>query len=270
MVNHQQEYTAIHTYRIIIVGSGKLSLNFIRSFSKNKQFEIEVHARNEKVCQNIAEEYGIPSFAGFENIPSKADFYLIAVSDNAIPDIAEKLTKVEGIVLHTSGSVDMHALSASEKFGVFYPLQSFTQVSQFDWIDIPILIEACCDETMNKLITFAGIISNKVVGVNSENRRLYHLAAIFSNNFVNHILALSHNILRNAGLHPDVLNPLITETFQRVANKNPALFQTGPAIRNDKETLEKHLALLSENPELVEVYKALTNSIQNFSNFSRI
>ena len=95
----------------------------------------------------------------------------------------------------------------------------------------------------------------------TEQRRMLHLAAVFVCNFTNHMLTAGKEVALRAGFPFEVLNPLIEETFLKAIDNGPENSQTGPAVRNDLNTIEKHLELLSFSPELKRIYNEITHSI---------
>jgi hypothetical protein len=78
------------------------------------------------------------------------------------------------------------------------------------------------------------------------------------------MITAGNEIARKAGFDSDILAPLINETISRALQAGPENTQTGPAVRNDLNTIEKHLELLSFSPELRKIYIELTNSIINY------
>ena len=145
-------------------------------------------------------------------------------------------------------------------FGVFYPLQSLKkEVSHLP--DIPIVIDANDESTLKELEVLAHSISNQVVEAGDVERMKLHLAAVIVNNFVNHLYSLAESYCNNEGLDFTLLLPLIKETAERIHYISPSQTQTGPALRNDRETIEKHLELLKKYPHLKKIYETFTESI---------
>ena len=198
-----------------------------------------------------------------------ADLYFIAVSDDSIEEVA-KFIPENKLFAHTSGSIDL------KKGGVFYPLQTFSKHIEVDWKDIPVLIEYNDDDAVvgarhastplsnhaSTLQEIAKKISNNVQTTNAENRRQLHLSAVFACNFTNHLWAISEDLLNEKNLSFDLLKPLIYQTVQKISNHHPKNVQTGPAVRNDLKTLEKHRKMLG-NDDKAEIYDILSKSIQN-------
>jgi predicted short-subunit dehydrogenase-like oxidoreductase (DUF2520 family) len=183
------------------------------------------------------------------------------VSDIAVEEVMKELRLPEKTIVHTAASVSKNVLEkATQHFGVFYPLQSLKK--EIDHLpEIPIIIDASDEATLNELDVLAHSISSKVVEANDEQRLKLHLAAIFCNNFVNHLYALAESYCKRENIDFNLLLPLIKETAERLEEIPPSQSQTGPAIRNDKATIEKHLAMLQSYPQLQKIYALLTESI---------
>jgi len=192
----------------------------------------------------------------------KADLYVIAVFDDAIAKVSAQLPFENRLVVHTSGSVSLDALDKKNRKGSFYPLQTFSKKAEVDFSQIPIFLESENETDFELLEKVAEVISNKVYKINSEQRKALHVSAVFVNNFVNHLYQIGNEICVENKVPFEVLKPLILETANKVMRLSPKEAQTGPAIRNDKQTIASHLDfLLDENQK--NIYKTLTQSIQN-------
>lgn len=198
-----------------------------------------------------------------------ADVIILAVSDNAITSVSnqifDKLNYEEidrtPIIVHTSGTTPINILEKFKMFGVFYPLQTFTKGLNLNYKEIPILIEGSDETTSAVLKNIASSISKNVKYVDSEKRRILHLASVLSCNFVNHMWTLSENILKDHDLDFSLLKPLIKETAKKAFNISPSQTQTGPAMRKDFNTIDTHLNLLASYPDIHKIYSDLTKSI---------
>jgi predicted short-subunit dehydrogenase-like oxidoreductase (DUF2520 family) len=153
--------------------------------------------------------------------------------------------------------------NVSSNYGVFYPLQTFSKTRDVDFSDIPICIEACCDETCDALNLLAKEISNDVRKINSAQRQFIHLAAIFASNFTNHMYTLADEILEKENVSFDILLPLIRETAKKIESKSPKDAQTGPAIRGDMKIIEKHIQDLQSEPGKLVLYKIISKLIMD-------
>jgi predicted short-subunit dehydrogenase-like oxidoreductase (DUF2520 family) len=188
--------------------------------------------------------------------------YLLAVSDIAIEEILAELQLGGKTLVHTAASVPKDILAGTaDHFGVFYPLQSMKK-SSGHLPDIPVVIDASDADTLQLLETLAHSISDKVVEGDDAYRVKLHLAAVFCNNFTNHIYTLMDDFCRKEGIDFQLLIPLIKETALRLDEMPPAAAQTGPALRKDAATIATHLNLLESHADLRPIYELLTASIQ--------
>ena len=244
---------------IVLLGFGNVSFHLINAFNKlNKNTVIQIYNRN-NISLN-SELNHIPFTTDLSKIKD-ADIYIIAIPDDSITSFSEILPLKNKLVVHTSGSVSMDALSERNRKGVFYPLQTFSKNRDVDFNNIPICIEATEPRDLKLLMNLGKSLSEKVVEVNSEERSKLHLAAVFVNNFVNHLYAIGDDILSKNELSFDLLHPLIEETANKIKTLAPSKVQTGPARRGDQKTIEKHLHLLKEGPKS-DLYQQLTASIR--------
>jgi predicted short-subunit dehydrogenase-like oxidoreductase (DUF2520 family) len=189
----------------------------------------------------------------------QADVTIIAVSDDAISEVSSKIKN--SFVVHTSGSVSLNDLKNESKKGVFYMLQTFSKDKKVDFSEVPFCLEAEDDNDYQLLETLAKSIGKNIYPINSEQRKTLHVAAVFVNNFTNHLYKIGNDICKENNVPFEVLQPLIKETALKIEELSPKKAQTGPAIRNDKKTIKNHLNLLDKNQQ--KIYKTLTKSIKN-------
>lgn len=201
----------------------------------------------------------------FEGMPEHPDITLISVSDTAIREVAERLREHEcGILAHTSGSTSIDVLDeCSSTIGVFYPLQTFSRDVPLDYGDIPFFIEASSIDAEKALTRLARTVSTHVFHAGSERRRGLHIASVFACNFVNHMWSIANELLYEQDLDITVLKPLIQETLRKAMVNPPCTVQTGPAVRGDRNTMEKHLRMLADKPEIQRLYEEISTSIYN-------
>lgn len=243
---------------IIFLGFGNVGFHLANALSNISDVSvIQIYNRNE--TENTSAFSHIPFTTNLSEI-KKADIYIIAIPDDAIASFSDSLPFTNQLLVHTSGSVSMDALSDRNRKGVFYPLQTFSKNRKVKFKKIPVCIEASNTSDLKLLMKLGLSLSKNVVEVNSEERSKLHLAAVFVNNFVNHMYAIGGEILQDNHLSLNLLKPLITETASKVKRLTPSEAQTGPAKRNDLKTLEKHLHLLKDSP-YKELYRQLTDSI---------
>jgi predicted short-subunit dehydrogenase-like oxidoreductase (DUF2520 family) len=192
-------------------------------------------------------------------IPQDADLYIIAVTDSAIAQVAAAIGPVDGLVVHTAGSVPMSILPQRNR-GVLYPLQTFTKGRPLDMSQVPLFIES--DGNLPLLHEVASQISSVVTEMDSSRRRYLHLAAVFCCNFTNHMYRITEDMLAQHDIPFDVMLPLIDETARKVHTLTPAQAQTGPAVRWNEEVMQAQLNLL-DREDLKQLYRIISQSIHH-------
>jgi predicted short-subunit dehydrogenase-like oxidoreductase (DUF2520 family) len=246
--------------RITIIGSGNVAQHLIKAFTNSELIEIvQVFSRKKEALSSIIDYDKIVN--DFEELV-EADLYIIAVSDKAISEVSSNLPFQNRIVVHTSGAASLAVLDPKNRKGVFYPLQTFSKKKEIDFSTIPMCLEAENTFDFRILETVAKSISNAVYPINSDQRKALHVAAVFVNNFSNHLYQIGHEICNEHQVPFEVLKPLIQETAEKIKTLDPIDAQTGPAKRKDSNTIEAHLEYLT-NENQKNIYKILTQSIQN-------
>lgn len=246
--------------KVVILGSGNVAQHLIKVFLQTEEVSlVQVFARQPNQLTHLLPTAKIVS--DYQKI-IEADVYIISVSDNAIAEVSFQLPFENRLVVHTSGSSDLSVLNNKNRKGVFYPLQTFTKGKKVDFTPIPICLEAENEQDYQLLEQLGNSISKKVFNINSEQRKSLHVAAVFVCNFVNHLYQIGNKICEANQIPFKILHPLIQETAQKILELTPKEAQTGPALRNDTQTIEKHLDFLS-NENYKTIYQLLTQSIQN-------
>jgi predicted short-subunit dehydrogenase-like oxidoreductase (DUF2520 family) len=248
--------------RIVLLGSGNVATQLALALKAIGEEIVQVYSPNVVNAKALADVVKAVAIDDLAQAEQQADLYIISVKDDAIEDVAKGLNSVTGLVVHTSGTTDVKVLLGQVKrAGVFYPLQTFSKSRNVSFKHIPICLEAD-EQDLILLRALAGKLSSKVYELDGEKRKVLHLAAVFACNFPNHLYALANQILQKHNLDFDIVRPLIAETADKVMVNLPDNVQTGPAIRGDERTMDKHLKMLSNLPELQEIYQTLSNSIK--------
>lgn len=252
--------------RVVIIGSGNVAEAFARALPDAGVEVAQVFARNGARGGAIARIAGCKHTDNPAEVVA-ADLYIAAVSDRAIGEAVLPLElPAEAVVVHVSGAQPMGVLP--EKFcrrGVLYPLQTFTAGREVDFSEIPLFVEASDVATLGRLRDFALRLSKNVYEMDSARRAQIHLTGVFACNFVNAMYCAGNDIARIAGVPFDILKPMIVETARKaVENGDPVRVQTGPAVRNDRVTMERHrelLAAMDGGGTLAEIYGIISDYI---------
>jgi len=252
-------------FRISFAGSGKVASALCRELHLKGHIIDHIASKHKSNAQALAQLYSA-TWSDKPVFPLSSEIVIVAVPDNLLSEVLKDVKCSESaIVAHTAGSLglDVFPLSIS-KYGVFYPLQTFSGSRKPDISIVPFFIEASDEESTSTLKLLAETISGSVYLSDTEHRRLLHLAAVFVSNFTNYMLTTGKDISGMSGMPFSVLEPLIRETVTKAIEAGPENSQTGPAVRYDLNTIEKHLNLLSFSPDLKNMYDILTKSIISY------
>ncbi|WP_127846239.1 Rossmann-like and DUF2520 domain-containing protein [Psychroflexus aestuariivivens] len=241
---------------IVILGAGNVATHLFKAFETSESAKvIQVYnhrleslsffKNKTEVCNNI-------------NNLKDADLYLICLKDDVIEDYASQLKYKNTMIAHTSGSFPL--LQNIEQSGVFYPLQSFSKFAELDYKNIPFCLESNTKSGIQLLKKLAKEVSKQVFEIDSKQRQTLHLAAVFVNNFSNHLYTIAEDICKKEDIPFDILKALILETANKIQTQSPKLAQTGPAVRQDFKTIDRHLSQISDE-QIRRIYQLFTNSI---------
>ena len=259
--------------KISLIGAGNVGYHLAHALQNAGHDILQIFSRNPErfttfdTQHNFKHTQFVTNLHQLQSSSNQPILYLIAVHDKAIQSVANQLTTnhlgQQAILAHSSGATPMDSLSAHPNHGIFYPLQTFTRNKKADWTSIPFCIHGNSQAVTQTLANVAKTINKNVYFINDQERQFLHLAAVFVNNFTNHLLAVAEDILQDKQLPLDLLQPLIRETFTKIQQQSPQTSQTGPARRKDTQTIQNHLLLLEKYPDYEKLYKVLTKSIQN-------
>lgn len=251
---------------VCLLGAGNVATHLGRALQAANYPILGIFSRMAEHADRLAEELDCPiPTPHLEELPD-AEIVIISVKDDAIPDVAYGWAKSHpqshALLVHTAGSVPLKAVAdVSEKAAVLYPMQTFSWTRPIDFQKVPIFVEGSNDEALLAVTKLAHNLSALVTPLDTARRRILHLSAVFACNFPNHCYALAYGLLRQAGIPPESLLPLIDETAAKLHELNPEEAQTGPAVRWDESVMQKHLLLLDGQPQMQAIYKMLSTSI---------
>lgn len=250
--------------RVLIIGAGNVATVLGRLIKEANHDIVQVISRNKATAAALADELGCPFTNDFTQIDLSANLYLVAMSDAALNVLPEKIQLGNKIIVHTAGAISKDVLKeVSLQYGVLYPLQSLRKELTEKPTVIPLLVEGNNEVTTQTLLTFAQSISQNASVTTENDRFKLHVAAVVVNNFTNHLYALAAEYCKIGNVPFSLLYPLIKTAANRLEHFPPSQMQTGPAIRKDITTLDKHLRLLTAHPKLKSIYLKMTDSIMN-------
>ena len=250
--------------KITLIGSGNVAHNLGKAFVLNGFEVVEVYSRTKANAKALAETLNANHTSNLNKINKESDLYVIATTDNVIEEIAQQLDLKNHFVVHTSGSVSINVFdNLFSHFGSFYPLQTFTKSHQANFSEIPICVEGNTDRSLDLLKKVAEKLTKNVVELSSVQRQKLHLSAVFVSNFANYMQVIGEKLCEEQQVDFELLKPLIKEVFNKNQTGKAIDNQTGPALRGDSFTMNKHLELLKDKKELSELYELISGMISN-------
>lgn len=286
---------------IVVIGAGNLATHLAPALQEAGHRILQVFSRTEESASALASRLSCGWTTEVEQITPRAEVYIFSVRDAVLEELARRVydhlkslsgqgttsspadgdvpaanstsspansdipapatpaTGADALFVHTAGSMSMEVLPSPRR-GVLYPMQTFSRSRAVRFREIPVFVESPTDESL--LLALASQLSARACALDGERRRLLHLAAVFACNFVNHMYDLADGILTGAGLPFDVMLPLIDETARKVHQLRPRQAQTGPAVRYDRNVMERQIELLPDGQDRL-IYELLSKSIHD-------
>ena len=244
--------------KVSFVGFGNVGSHLAFELDRQNIAVTHIYTRNQTNVKSLATEINAELVEKIADLPDD-QLVIVCVPDSAIAAVIDHIPE-NCPVAYTSGSTELNSFSTKKRLGVFYPLQTFTKGVPLNIFEVPFFIEANDDEFGRSLFDLAWLLSRKVHYASSQERKHLHLAAVWVNNFTNHMSFIANEFLNSKDLDFELLKPLLSETVKKLQTESPKEAQTGPARRGDDSTISAHLKELSGHHE--ELYRLITDSIK--------
>lgn len=254
--------------KIVFIGSGNVATHLASALvAAAKGCVARIVSPNYCHAAALAERVGAVASADIADIDTDADYVVICTADDAIAQVAAEMPRLtHGLLVHTSGSVDMSVLTpGSDRVAVMYPLQTFSRDVDVNVAEVPFFTEASDDASLRDVDALAAMMSQTIIHADSDRRRVLHVAAVLACNFTSYMLNCAEQVLGSEQLPLRLLKPLVQTTIDKCFDVGPERAQTGPARRGDTEVVKHHLAMLSD-PELREIYRTISQAIMRHFN----
>ena len=247
-----------------IIGTGNMAWFLIRRLKTAGHQCHGVWGRNSATMKALAAATNVNTYKNLTSIPDgEVDVCFVAVPDTEIANAVANLSFEKTVLVHTAGSVDIDVLKEhAADCAVLWPVYSISKNSVPDHRNIPAAFEASSAKAKRYIATMGHSITDNLFEADIDKRKWLHLSAVIGNNFINHLVAICQQICKEQDLPPDVLTPILDQTYVRLKGAKAKDVQTGPAMRGDTEVLDRQVALLKSHPEWQKVYKAISSSIE--------
>ncbi|OQA96022.1 MAG: glutamyl-tRNA reductase [Bacteroidetes bacterium ADurb.Bin217] len=248
--------------KAVIIGAGNVGTHLAIALKNEGVQILQIVSKTMKSAVELASRMECSFTTDLQDINLQADIYIVCVTDNAIIPVLRQLQIGNKFIVHTSGSMGIDVFyDLAQNYGVVYPMQTFSKFKDINYAEIPIFIEANSPENQQMLFNFVKKISPHVQVINSQQRCMLHICAVFANNFTNHMCTIAEMLMKEHQLKFETFKPLLRETFEKITKYSPSISQTGPAMRNDLHVVQKHIDLLAQFPSIQEIYTHISNNI---------
>lgn len=249
--------------RVSIIGSGNVGHNFGKAFRQAGYLINEIYSRTQQSALLLSQTLNCDYTTDLSQIKSDTDLIILAVNDDALESVIEQIQVKNKLIVHTSGSTPISVFEGKgfNQYGIFYPVQSFSKNETESLEPIPICVEGNNQNTEDLLYSLASSVSTKVYAMDSEKRKALHVAAVFANNFTNHMFHIADDLLKQNNISFEVIRPLLEKTAGKLKTETPLNAQTGPAVRNDRRVIDNHLEYLKNQEDYREIYEKVTANI---------
>ena len=248
--------------KIVVIGSGKVATWFGEVLFKNKQEIIQIYSRNISNAKILADKINSTAIDDLKKINTSADVYILAVKDDAVEKVISDLPPLKGLVINTSGSMDISILkNVSGSFGVMWPVVSVTNPMNND-NEFVMSVEASDDHSLQQVEKISSLFTNQIYKLTTAQRQVLHLSAVFGNNFTNYFITIAQDLLTENNIHPSILQPMLRNMVKQYDKLPAEQLQTGPAKRKDTGTMQRHIHLLQNKPEWQMLYKLISENIR--------
>ena len=250
--------------KVTLIGAGNLATQLGKSLKKAGVIISQVYSRTEESARTLGELLEAEWLTDIKALRDEADIYIFSVKDSVLCELISEVCKGRGdkLFLHTAGSMPMSCFEGKAlRYGVFYPMQTFSKTKDVDFERIPVFIESNSIETEDVIRSLANKLTQRVIRLSSVDRKYLHLAAVWACNFTNYCYTVASDILGEHGIPFDVMLPLINETTEKIQKISPKEAQTGPAARGDRNVMSKQLELMNGKEDLQELYQMLSRGI---------
>ncbi|MBR4788030.1 MAG: DUF2520 domain-containing protein [Bacteroidales bacterium] len=252
---------------IALVGSGNVAAWMAHRLRDSQEFRIgQVYSRNLDHARRLADRVGAEAIDDIGQLSPEASLYLFSVADDAYRELLPRIPFTMPVALHTAGSVSQRVFEGyAREYGVLYPLQTFSKDTVYEGLQVPVCLETDhLGASLDKVERLAAALSDRCCRLSEQQRAVAHLAAVFACNFSNAMFTIADDILKNNGMNLDLLRPLMQQTLDKLDSMSPREAQTGPAKRDDRRVMEKHLQALA-NPQHRRIYETVSNYIRSMA-----
>ena len=254
--------------KIAIIGTGNVATFLIEKVRNTDWTIIQIIGKDAIKNNNFLLPENLKYSNQIEDLDKNVDVVLVCVTDNVVLSVINKISIENRLIIYFSGSLPLHIFqNRSNTIACIWPIFSIQKNNIPTAADLPLIIsylESIPIIHQKLFMEIVAAISNNYNILNDHQKEVLHLCATITNNFSNHLFTIAKDILDKENIEFKSLLPLILNTTEKLRNSEPNKNQTGAAIRGDSTTMQKHEALLLDNPQNVELYKLMSKLIMEY------
>lgn len=245
---------------ISIIGTGRAAFHLGHALQRADCTIASVTGRSADRTQELASTLYATPLSPTDPLPN-SNVILIAVSDDAISEVAKKLPTSDAVLVHLSGASGLGHLAPHTHRAVLWPVMTLSPGAPMDFAQIPLVVDANTEHARSVVLGLGNTMSKKVTQLAHADRELVHAAAAISTNFPLHLLDAAQALLKANNIPPDLLLPSFAAMAEKAKALGPHDALTGPARRGDIGTVQHHLDRLTQVPDLRAAYALLSSMI---------
>jgi len=250
-----------------LIGTGNVAWFFGKRLKEAGHTCVGIYGRNARAANALAKEVYAKDCGSLSDVKNDTAIFILALSDSIIEEIVQQISFSDTVLVHTAGSMDINILTtASKNVGVIWPVYSILKADLPMHRQIPFVWEASTEKAKQQILTVIQAISDISLEAKGDQRKWLHLAAVVGNNFINHLMAICEQICKEQKIPFSILMPILQQAFDRIKQFPPIEMQTGPALRGDTVTMQKHIDLLSDHTDWQQLYERISMSIEKMYN----
>lgn len=245
---------------IVFIGAGKVAYTLIPLLLKKNYNVKGIVSRQNKSAASAGRKFKLDFYTSdFNKIPVNSRIFFITIPDSQIFKAAEKLASLDldftnSLFVHTSGNESSSALRVLQKKGAatasFHIMQTFPSLKQVDISNSPAALETGSRTAERFLKSLSASLNLKVFKISEEEKVFYHMAGVFTANFLTANFFASEKLLNNTALggknHYGLFEPIVNTTLSNIKDNGVNGSLSGPVQRGDYITVQKHLVSLKK------------------------
>jgi predicted short-subunit dehydrogenase-like oxidoreductase (DUF2520 family) len=243
--------------KIVIIGAGKIAYSITSALVKSGYNVQCTISRKLSSAKLLANKFSIPHHAdSISKISDEIDIYFLTVPDGEIKKVAEKLSRLKrdfskSMCLHFSGVENITSLRTLANKGCgtgsLHIMQTFPSTKTVELKNSSAALEADDKKVYSFLNQLCKKLRLESFRINSDEKVLYHLAGVYSSNFLVGNLFTAFSLFKSKNKkQSDLFKSTSYATLKNIFELNPAKSLSGPIDRGDIYTIRKHISELDD------------------------